>query len=222
MVRIIIRVAVVVALVLVGLLAGLGYGHIQLGRMQQAHQNKINEINKRISLLQKKASEERVSLSGVEGRNRSLHAEIDKLKKENGEQAEEVKKLQAEGQSFEAKLKEMTDEAARLKAARDEVAAQLAQVLQTATDLGEKAKLLAAGKQTLEASLTKVNQDLDLCKSHNARLCIIAGDMVAKEKSRCTMGGMLRSEPVTQIGKVELERLMQEYKEKIDQEKVRN
>ena len=189
--------------------------------MQQAHQSKINEMNKRISLLQKKASEERVSLSGLEGRSRSLQAEIDKLKKENGEQAEEVKKFQAEGQSVEAKLKEMTDEASRMKAARDEVAAQLAQVLQTATDLGEKAKLLAAGKQTLEGSLAKVNQDLDLCKSHNARLCIIADDMVAKEKSGSKVGGMLQNEPVTQIGKVELERFAQEYKEKIEQEKLK-
>jgi chromosome segregation ATPase len=213
---------VITALVAAGLAAGLFYGHIQLGREQQAHQNKINEMNRKVSMLGKKASEEREALSGAEGRNRTLQADLDRLRKENGEQAEEMKKALAEGQSLEAKLKEMTEEAARMKADRIEVSAQLAQILQAARDLEGQAKLLAAGKQTLEASLAKVNQDLDTCKNHNARLCLIADEILTKQKAGSTLGGMLRGEPVTQIGKVELEKFMQEYKDKIDQEKVRN
>ena len=222
MLRIIVRVAVITALVAAGLAAGLIYGHFQLAREQQSHQNKINEINRKIALLQKKASEEREARSGIEGRNRSLQAEVDRLGKEKGERAEEMKKLEARAQSLEKELKEMTEQAARVKAARDEVSTQLAQVLQAARDLEGQVKLLATGKQTLEASLAKVNQDLDSCRKHNARLCIIADEMLKNQKSGSTLGGALRSEPLTQIGKVELEKLMQEYKDKIEQEKVRN
>jgi len=221
-VRIIVRAAVIAVLVAVGLAVGLAYGHILLGREQQAHQNKVNELNKKVALLGKKASEEREALAGAEGRNRSLQAELDRLRKESGDQAEDIKKLQAEAQSLEAKLKEMTEESARMKAARDEVSAQLAQVFQAAKDLEGQAKLLAASKQTLEVSLAKVNQELDNCKNHNARLCLIADDMLAKHKSRGALGGIVQNEPLTQIGKVELERLMQEYKDKIEQEKVKN
>ena len=46
--------------------------------------------------------------------------------------------------------------------------------------------------------------------------------MVQKQLSKSTVGSILKSEPLTQIGKVELERLTQEYKEKIEQEKIRN
>jgi chromosome segregation ATPase len=220
MVRLFIRIALVAAVLGAGLTAGLGYGHIQLGREQQIHQNKINEMNKKIALLQKKASDEREARSSVEGRKRSLEAEIEKFRKENGEQAEAVKKLEAEAQSSEAKLKETTEQIARMKMARDEVSAQLAQVLQAARDLEGQAKLLASGKQTLETSLAKVNQDLDTCRNHNARLCLIADEMLKKQQSRSTGGSILQNEPVTQIGKVELERLTQEYKERIEQEKL--
>ncbi|MFZ0930732.1 MAG: hypothetical protein WAN11_19140 [Syntrophobacteraceae bacterium] len=220
MVRLMIRIAVVVAVLCAGLAAGLVYGHLQLGREQQIHLKKINEMNRKISLLSKKASDEREARSGVEGRARSLQAEVEKLKKENGEQAEAVKKLEAEGQSSEAKLKETTEELARMKAAHDEVSAQLAQVLQAARDLEGQAKLLATGKQTLEASLAKVNQDLDACRAHNARLCLIADEMLKKQQSRSAVGSILKNEPLTQIGKVELERLGQEYKDKIEQEKL--
>ena len=222
MASVIVRVAVMASLVVVGLSVGLIYGHIQLGREQQVHQSKINELNRKVALLGKRASEEREALAGAEGRNRSLQAELDRLRKENGEQAEDIKKLQSEAQSLETKLKGMTDEAARMKAARDQVSAQFSQLLQAAKDLEGQAKLLAAGKQTLETSLAKVNQDLDQCKTHNARLCMIADEMLTKQKSGSALGGLVRSEPLTQVGKVELEKFMQEYKDKIEQEKVKN
>ena len=67
----------------------------------------------------------------------------------------------------------------------------------------------------------KVNQDLDTCRDHNAKLCIIADEMLKKQQSRSAVGGiLLQSEPLTQIGKVDLERFAQEYKDKIEQEKL--
>jgi|SRR5208283_3730788 len=220
MVRLLVRIALAVAVLGAGAGAGLGYGHLQLGREQQIYQKKINEMNRKIALLAKKASDEREARSGTEGRNRSLQAEVDRLRKENEEQAEAIKKLDAEAQSSEAKLKDLTEQLARMKAARDEVSAQLAQLLQAARDLEGQAKLLATGKQTLEASLAKVNQDLDTCRDHNARLCLIADEILKKQQSRSAVGSIFQNEPLTQIGKVELERLTQEYREKIEQEKL--
>jgi chromosome segregation ATPase len=224
-VRIIVRTAVMVALVLAGLAAGLGYGHVLLGREQQAHQNKVNELNRRVAQLGEKASEERGVLSGAEGRNRALQAEVDRLRKENSEQAEDIKKLQSEhseARPLETKLKEATEEVARMKAARDEVRAQLAQVRQSAKDLEGQEKLLAAGKQTYQAALVKVNRELDACKNHNARLCQIADEILAKTKYKTSLGGLFQNEALSQIGKDDLAKLKREYREKIDQEKVTN
>ncbi len=220
MLRIVIRVAVIAALLIAGLGAGLFYGHLQLGKEEQIHQKKINEMNKKIAFVEKKASDEREARSGMEGRNRSLQADIEKLRKENEEQAEVIKKLNAEGQLFEAKLKETIAQVAQEKAAREQVSAQLAQVLQAARDLEGQAKLLASGKQTLETSLAKVNQDLDSCRNHNARLCIIADEILNKQQPKGTMGSIFQGEPLTQIWKVDLEKFTQEYKDKIAQEKL--
>ena len=224
MIRLLVKIALVVAILAVGLAAGLGYGHMLLGKEREA-QNKANELNRRVALLEKKASEEREALSSAEGRNRSLQAELDRLRKENGEQAEDIKKLQSEhseARSLETKLKEMTEEAARMKAARDEVSAQLARVLPAAKDLEGQAKLLAAGEQTFQASLKKVNRELDACKNHNARLSQIADEILAKTKFTTTFGGLFQSEALSQIGRADLEKLKREYRDKIDQEKVKS
>jgi len=221
MTRLLIRITLAIVCLAAGLSAGLGYGYLRLGKERQIHQNKLNELSRKVSQFQKKASDEREAHSVADGKNRSLQAELDKLKKENGEQAEGVKKLEGEKQSLETKLKETAEETARMKAARDAVGTQLAQALQAVKDFEGQGKLLAAGKQTLETSLTRVNQDLDTCRTHNARLCIIANEMIEKGNRRSEVGDVLRKEPLTQIGRVELERLAQEYKEKIEQEKVK-
>ncbi len=66
-----------------------------------------------------------------------------------------------------------------------------------------------------------MKQDLDTCRNHNAKLCIIADEMLKKQQSRSAVGTLIQNEPLTQIGRVELEKLTQEYQDKIEQEKLK-
>ena len=78
---------------------------------------------------------------------------------------------------------------------------------------------MTAGKNTLETSLRKVNEDLDVCRTHNGRLCAIADDLV---KARARNGSFLQKEPLVQIKRIELEKITQDYCDKIDAEKLNN
>ncbi len=117
-------------------------------------------------------------------------------------------------------MKDATRQVAQEKAAREQVSAQLAKVLQAAGKLEGQAKWLASGQQTLEASLTKVNQDLDSCRNHNARLCLIADEILKKRQAMGTAGGALQGLELPQIREAELEKFRQEYRGKIEQEKL--
>ncbi len=227
MLHIIVRVTVIAALVVAGLSAGLGYGHLQLGKEQQINQNKINGLHRRMALVEKKASDEREARSSIENQNRTLQAEIEKLRKENGEQSELIQRVVAEAQSFEAKLKDATRHVALEKATREQVSAQLGQALHAArelegqaSELEGQAKWLTSGKQTLEASLIKVNQDLDTCRNHNARLCLIADEILKKRESMGTAGGVLQGLGLPEMREAELEKFRQKYRDKIEQEKL--
>ena len=222
MLRIILRVAAIAALIGAGMGAGLGYGHLQLGRQQRVYEKEIHTMNWRVRMLLKRASEERVARYRAEDQNRALLAQLDKLKKDGGGQAEKIKKLEADAQSTEAKLKNMTEQAAQMQTARDAVSAQLAKALQTDSDLEGQVKLLSAGKKTLETSLAKVNKDLDTCTNDNAGLCSIAHQILNTEQSGNAFHRILENEPLTQVGKVGLEKFTQKYKDKIAQKKVRN
>ena len=149
-------------------------------------------------------------------------AQLDKLKKDGGDQAEKIKKFEADAQAAATQIKQMTDQAARMKTSLDAVNAQLAKALQTGSDLEGQVKLLSAGKKTLEASLAKVNKDLDVCCSDNAGLCGIAHQILNTEQSGNALHRIIQNEPLTQVGKVRLEKFTQKYRDKIDQKKVRN
>ncbi|MHC1729282.1 MAG: hypothetical protein AB9866_25335 [Syntrophobacteraceae bacterium] len=220
--RVLLRIAVVLVLLAAGLSGGLGYGKYHLGKERKAHQEKINEVNKKVALLQNKSSEERSLRSSLESQKRGLTGEVEKLRKENTLLAEEIKKVENKTEGFEGKIKELSEESKRLKAARDETSAQLAQVVQVAGDLEIEVKRLTTGKQTLEASLAKVNQDLDKCRTNNGKLCTIADEMLQRQKPKNMIGALIQNEPVTQLKKVEVEKYVQEYKDKIHQEKLKS
>ena len=120
-------------------------------------------MNWRIAMLLKRTSQERVARYRAEDQNRALQAQVDKLKKDGGDQSGKIKKLEADSQAAEAKIKAMTDQAAQMKASRDAVSAQLATALKTGSDLEGQVKLLTACKKTLQTSLAKVNKDIDAC-----------------------------------------------------------
>lgn len=222
MLRIIVRVLVIVALIGAGLAAGLGYGHLLLGRQQRVYEKEIHAMNWRVQMLLKRSSQERVARYRAEDQNRALLAQLDKLKKDGGDQAEKIKKLEADAQASAEKLKDMTDQAAQMKAARDAVSARLAAALKTGENLQSRVGLLAKCQKTLETSLAKVNKDLDACTNDNAGLCNIAHQILNKEQSGNTLDRILQNEPLTQLGKVRLEKLTQKYKDKIDKNKAQN
>jgi chromosome segregation ATPase len=220
--RILLRIAIVLVLILAGTSVGLVYGNYQLGKERKAHQEKINEANKKAALIQKKSSEERDLRSSLESQKRALTGEVEKLKKENAALVEEIKKIEGGALALETQFKNLAEEYSRVKAARDETSAQLAQVVQIAKDLESEVKRLTIGKQTLEASLSKVNQDLDRCRACNGKLCIIGEEILARErKPRGLVSTIVQNEPFTQLKKVELEKIAQEYQDKIDQERLK-
>ena len=117
---ILLRIALGLVLLVAGASVGLLYGNIQLAKERKANQEKLNDINKKLSLLQKKSSEERELRSGLEGQKRGLAGEVAKLRKENSALLDDMKKAENQAETLESKVKELSEENVRVKAAHDE------------------------------------------------------------------------------------------------------
>ena len=108
--------------------------------------------------------------------------------------------------------------------------AELSDKLQkTAGALQEMTKKQADAMQTLqrkdqdimrlEAEVARQTRQVEVCETKNTRLYQLDVELMDKYQSKGVIGALLQAEPFTQLKRVEVENLLQEYRDKVDEEK---
>ncbi|HUI45124.1 MAG TPA: hypothetical protein VL122_03900 [Nitrospirota bacterium] len=201
-----------------GLLIGLGVGQMQVMKEQKICQEKVREKDKRIAFIQKKATEERAEATS------SLEQQCsDNVNKLQVALLSEKKKTTNLGSQVGTLTEQVQKLEVRVKAA-DEIAAKTKQDLQEALrnnkDLDRELKKTDGEKQAVQADLKRMTRELGTCSSNNAKLALIADELVKKYKDKGIGAALLEREPLTQVRKVELEQLTSQYQEEIEQMKI--
>lgn len=222
----------IIALI-IGLSIGLGVSQIQMKKEKKGFQQRLDESNKRIIYIQQKLTEAKTGVdSGLEQRCQSDLESLEKLRDEKMIQDKRLGELKGQVQTLEGKIKEADEAFAKAKevcAVRkkesDEAAAKTVQKLQEMErnnkDLDHELKKMKEEKQTVQAALNSTSQDLGKCAANNAELCLIAEELVKKYQGKGLGAVLAGKEPLTQIKRVELEKLAQQYREEIEQLKIR-
>jgi chromosome segregation ATPase len=216
----------VLALV-VGLLVGLGMGQLQVKKAQKAFEDKMKEANKKIAFMQKKMNEEKAeSVRSVQQQCQGNLDAIQRLEDEKKALGFQAAKLKEQVRKLETQSRESAETMARTKKEYDETSANLKKEIQgleqKSRDQEQGLKKAAGEKQSLQADLKKKTQDLGACVSNNAELSILAEELVAAYKNKGLGNVLLQKEPLTQIKRVKLEQLTQQYMEQISQKKINN
>jgi uncharacterized membrane-anchored protein YhcB (DUF1043 family) len=222
----------IIALI-IGLSIGLGVSQIQMKKEKKGFQQRMDESNKRLIFMQQKLTELKTEADATG--EQQCQGDLEKLEELQNEKKAQDKRL-AEGReqvkALEVKLRESDEAFARAKEAftvrkkeSDEAAARTAQKLQE-TERNNKAldhelKKMKEEKQTVQAALHNTSQELGKCAANNAELCLIAEELVKKYQGKGLGAVLAGKEPLTQIKRVELEKLAQQYREEIEQLKIR-
>lgn len=145
---------------------------------------------------------------------KSMSAERDALKAEN---ARLNARLNAELDEMKSKLSE-TKSAASAAAARAavEAAAQRDAIATADTH----AKELEAKLQDTETRLTAREKELSACTADNRKLGALSKELLGRYADKGVMDAMLEREPLTQLKRVELENLVQQYDDRITESSV--
>ena len=209
----------------------LGYYHIKLTKERTALQHKVEVLNKKVALLRNKYSEKRVlaeqqmrEKSALAGQKRALEAEVERLGKENMSMLEENKalnalkeKLKNETLSLKANIEELSEKYSKVKTELADFELKYGRVIM---GFDQDLKRMAAEKKTLRSEVRKERQKLHRCETKNAKLCLIANELIEKYRNKGLVKTLIQKEPFTQLKKVELEKFIQEYKEKIEEQKL--
>jgi chromosome segregation ATPase len=201
-----------------GLLIGLGAGQVQVKKEQTICRDKIQEKDRKIAFIQKKMTEEKAEATGsLEQKCRDdmnkLQATLQSEKKKAGALSGQVGALTEQVQKLEARIKAADERA-------DKTKQELQEALRNNKNLDRELKKTAGEKQALQADLKRTTRELGTCSSNNAELCLIAEELVKKYKDKGFGAVFLEKEPLTQVRKVELEQLTDQYREEIEQKKI--
>ncbi len=223
---------VIPALIVTGLFGAGGYSYWKVKGERNRLRVELDKTEKRGKLLQRKYVEEKAradnllrvkqaaearqqeSRSGYEEELKSLKASFEK-EKEGLVAACERKTKELSGV-----MDQLKEKAEKLRNSRDEVVARFKQ---KAEELQEQKRQTASIDEQLRKTAferKRVQKQFDNCKEHNERFCMITEELVEKYKNKGVVGSLMVNEPFTQVRQVEVDKLVQEYTDKIDKERM--
>ena len=185
-------------------------------RMQQMQ--KSWEEEKRALEAKLKAAEERAKTAA--GPGRSTNVQIARLKKElkaerdrNTELTRDVADRAGEKEILEARLARAEKSFSETQKTLDEAAARL-------RDNEGQLRLAQDQRKDREATIVAREQDMKACEAKNAQLYTYGNELLEKYRKQGLFDRLLRSEPVFQLKQVQVENLIEEYRDKLDAQKI--
>ena len=197
----------------------------------QQDDRRAREAARRMQQMQQQLTQEKAQ----------LEQEKAKLEKESADKEKQIKQLQARVKRTEAGTKQ-SEADAKLKAAEvDRLKADLEAMSVRFVEQREKADRLAdslkasaetiktrdSEKETLNARILLQREIVgrqsllvQACEEKNVALYQLGTDLMQRYRNKGVMDAIKQAEPFTQLEKVKMENLLQEYSEKMDAKKL--
>ncbi len=221
---------IAVVLLIISGLAGSGYlFHYKLQLEDQiVHlEQDIEAGNRRERMLKKKYSQEKARVAtcmraklAEESKNLKLHKAIKAVTQEKEllavQNTQMEKKYQVKVDKFEKKILKFEEYKDKMKVAREKLIEKYRALTKQDREKAVQISELKFEKQELESNLKMTESSLQRSRKHNTRLCEIAEELT--QKYREDNGAAV--DPLTKIGMVEMEHIIQEYIKRIDKEKI--
>ena len=149
-----------------------------------------------------------------------LSKELDTLKQKSDELASSVKSvnrskivLAKEAEALRQDKIKLSEEIARLK--KELTSSQTAE-----HDTRNNLQQETSHKQRLEQNLSTRSKSLEVCETKNKMLYQYHVDLINRAQNRGSLSVLLEKEPVLGFKRVQIENLLEEYRDKIDDQKV--
>lgn len=206
-------------------LATSGYGLYRLDSERKQLYKEIESLTSRTELLQKKYMEQKAVAEAMRKASMEVESRLRTANSKLAQAEQEEEKLKATIKAGEEKLAELqgTMEEATTQYQQQIVAAQSAlenlreESNRIIREKNEQITSLNADRDRINASLLQETHQNKRCREHNARFAQLSEELVHQYENKGVLKSLGEIEPFTQLKKVELEKMCQEYRDKIDE-----
>lgn len=176
-------------------------------------QQQVQQIRQEKTALEEK-------LAGFEQEKAALAQQKEKLAGQiDGAQAR-AKSESAKRQQLQLALDAMTQEKQTLQTQKAELDQRLAELTTRQTSTDRELAQTQAQKKQAESTLLTRDRQVASCEDKNSKLYQYGRDLIAQCRDHSAADAVLRLEPFTGIKRVEIENLLEEYRDKLDAQKL--
>ena len=165
---------------------------------------------KRMQQLLRKAAQDASRLSGekevAEGHLKETQDKLDAT--------------QRKAESLGAKASALVKELESVKSEKEVLSVKLADTGKQLADTTVKLKETEAERRRLETVGASQKETIAVCEGNNAKLYQYGTEVLCQYQHKGCTAALLQVEPVTGLKRVEIENLMEDYRDKFDQQKL--
>lgn len=147
--------------------------------------------------------------------------ELNKLRSGDNAAKRQLAGERAARSRTEAGLKTAQAELEGLKLRVADTEKKLADSVALQRTTAEKLAQAESAKRQTESQLAVNRQDLNVCQTHNGRLYTLGREMMQKYRDKSCQDALAQTEPFTGLKKVEVENLLEVWRDSLDREKLR-
>lgn len=215
---------IVAALCLLVFAAG-GYGLYRLDAERKTLHKEVDALNSRAELLQKKFSEQKAQADALRRSTQEIESRARAAVSNLAVIATEKKQLESAAAALEQKIGELRnscEEAVNSHKARfDALKATYEKLVDESNRVIKEKNLqltaVTGERDSLDASLKQETFQHKRCREHNGRFAALTEELVQQYENKGIVSSIGQVEPFTKLKKVEIEKICQEYRDRIDE-----
>lgn len=175
------------------------------------------EALRRMQMQVKQAQDEKAAL---EQEKTALGQELETLRKKTVEIESATARANRGKVAAEKETEALKREKAELGEKITQLEKQLGESQQSLRDTRQSLQGETSQRQRLEQDLGVRDRELGACETKNAKLYRYQVELIDRAQSQGSFSALLAAEPFTQIKRVEIENILEEYRDKIDAERA--
>jgi chromosome segregation ATPase len=227
------KLPIIFLVLFIGLSGYLGYRLFALDKAHTLLEKNLAQTQHKVQLLQKKYAEQKAQVATlqraklmVEGLKRQAELKAEELAKQVEQQKTQLaameKKVGANVQALEARLADKDRKINQWKEQYGKLKDAFQLAKKTIAERDASIAKLEESNSELESELQFTQRTRDRYRNNNHEMASTAQSILARYDEDGVFGKtLLEVEPFTQIKKVELEKLIQEYLDQIDDQVIR-
>ncbi|HET7831558.1 MAG TPA: hypothetical protein VFK88_01195 [Gallionella sp.] len=172
-----------------------------------------------------------MQLKAVQKEKAALADQVAELDKKSTEQTQQIaglrrqaaaasKKMEATVSALEQQLSESNKQLAEMSGKYQESDKKLQQVTRLQAETSQSLRQAQQQNKQLDADVAHQLGERKICEQKNTKLYQLSVELMEKYKSKTAMDAMRQAEPFTQLERVRVENLLQEYRDRADAENI--